>query len=205
MNWILEPEQYTTNGLNIGGCSIVEYWEKPIQEILAKSVYNGEQDSILEIGYGLGFASQFISNLPFAIHLLVEAHPSIAKNAKKELSDKSSVIVSFWQDIIKFLKANTFDGIIFDAYPVENIQYDGTKESTLKFVSDFLIEASPLLKICGKLVFLDFSCEVHLLEKFNQIVNANFTKFEVVTVNIDIPVNCTYAKNNIGNVIILIK
>jgi hypothetical protein len=98
-----------------------------------------------------------------------------------------------------------FDGIIFDAYPVENIQYDGTKESTLKFVSSFLIEASPLLKKNGKLSFLDFSCEVHLLVEFNELIKTIFTKFEVVIVVLEIPLNCTYARGNKGNVIILTK
>ncbi len=206
MDWTTEPAIYSETGLVIKNLSIVENWEKPIQEILAKSVIKSSQDVILEIGYGLGFASQAVVKSNPLHHILIEAHPSIAEKAKRELPANVSVIVALWQNAIYTFKESSFDGVIFDAYPLDDFQFfDGTPESTLEYVKPFLKRASKLLKSGGLLSFLDFSCQIDTLKEFQGLVKSNYSQYKIINVPLIIPGSCTYAKGVHGNVIVVTK
>lgn len=205
MKWTSSQIEYDDIGLKINSCSIVEYWEKDIQHILANSILQKSNISILEIGYGLGYASKAISLFGPKIHVLIEAHPLIADKAKNELSHKTKIIQGLWQESIKYFKNTSFNGIVFDAYPIEEGEFDGSKESTLRFVSPFLNQASSLLKIGGKLSFLDFSCSISTMSEFEQLALEKYGQYDILEVAINPPLTCNYTNESFGNVVVLTK
>jgi guanidinoacetate N-methyltransferase len=205
MDWISATPIYDSQGLWIGGQSIVENWEEPIQEVLAKSVFYSLEDKILEIGYGLGFASQTVAKHNPLYHTVIEAHPSIAKKAKTELPATTLIIEAFWQEAIKQFEDNIFDGLIFDAYTLSDVHFDGTLESNFNYAKPILHAAKRILRIGGKLSFLDFSCQIDTIKEFQEIVTTNYSKYEIIKVEIKIPESCTYASGTYANVIVITK
>jgi len=203
--WIKLPVVKDSTGLYINNLSIVEAWERPIQEQLAKSVCIGDHLEILEIGYGLGLSTRTVHTYCPKSHILIEAHPDIAKNAKLELPNSTSIIVAFWEDAVKWFKDEIFDGIIFDSYPFAAVPYNGTTDSTFEFIKDFLQKGGRVLKKGGRLAFLDFSCKVHTISKFKDICEERFSAFTAISVPLSIPKQCTYASGNSGNIIVLTK
>ena len=64
--------EFRPDGLFIGGTSIVETWEQPVQRGLGELAARGRR--VLEIGYGLGMASDCLNKLDIDEHYLIEAH-----------------------------------------------------------------------------------------------------------------------------------
>jgi len=205
MNWNELTLEYNEKGLYINGLSIVETWEEPIQKKLALSVGITNNSRILEIGYGLGLCAKTISQQFPQTHILIEAHQEIAQKAQEEVATIDLVIVKEWQDVVPTLKGNSFDGIIFDSYPLSEGPYNGTSEDTLLFVKDFLTKGERLLKKGGRLSFLDFSCNVHRLAAFEELHKNLFSSFEIREEVLPIPDDCSYARGNIGNIVVLLK
>ena len=90
-------------------------WEAPIMERSAEFVCENGGD-ILEIGFGMGIASDFIQSHSPASHTIIELHPQIAERARTWAAGKSNVTIleGDWIDILPTL--GTFDGIFYDAY-----------------------------------------------------------------------------------------
>ena len=203
--WLTMIPQYDSVGLSIGNHSIVERWEQPIQETLAELVCQCQSPKILEIGYGLGLSAIAVSRFNPSLHLIVEAHPIIAANAIKQLPKTSRLLIDFWERVIHNLQTASFNGIIFDAYPITTTPFDGSAEGTFQHVKPFILEGERLLPEGGKLVFIDFSLKVTALEGFQSIIHTIFSKLHVKSVALNIPPVCSYAQGDSGNVIILEK
>lgn len=99
------------------------YIEK-LTEIAAK---NG--GDILSVGYGLGFIHQKIEKMrdinDIQSHSVIELNQQIAKHARKNKELK--VFEGYWENIIKNMKGQQFDGIIYNGYPLveEEMHRDG--------------------------------------------------------------------------------
>lgn len=203
MSWTTKPATINNSGLVINNHSVVEKWEKPIQEKLANSIIGRTKGSILEIGYGLGYSSLQIAKSKPQKHVLIEAHEEIAQLAKNTLPN-SDIVPELWEDVIDSYEESSFDGIVFDAYPLENTSiFDGSKESTFAQVLPFLIKAKKILKKGGYVSFLDFSCKVHQMTKFKESIEHLYDGFEIITCPIKVPKSCTYAKSRRGNIIVV--
>jgi predicted methyltransferase len=204
-DWVKLPVKKNETGLYINNFSIVEAWEHPIQERLAKLVCVNDGLVILEIGYGLGFSTKAVHAYNPKLHILIEAHPEIAKTAKIELHEMTSIVVGFWEEVINLFKDEVFDGVIFDSYPFSAVPYDGTAEGTFEFIKEFIVAGGRILKKGGRLGFLDFSCKIHSTSEFTGIYENEFNALEVISVPLSIPRECTYARGTSGNVIVLTK
>lgn len=192
-------------GLFIESASIVERWEQPIQEAMALAVCVAPSLRILEVGYGLGMATWQISRSRPRYHQILEAHPILAAHARSVVQDLSNTVVStgFWELIVPTMRDCSFDGIVFDAYPFDCPDFDGSVEDTCKHVTPFIKEASRLLVVGGKMAFLDFSLGVHLALRPDLI--RLFSKLTTVDVAISIPTDCSYAAGYSGHVVVMEK
>lgn len=154
--WKNLPCEITETGLKIGDSSVVEYWEEPIQKQLAKLTAN-KGSRILEVGFGLGLASKNIQCIKPEQHIIIEAHPEVAKHALQEHIKNHNVIIisSFWEDVIEQLVGG-FDGIVFDTYPTDGSNFVGRVEDTINLVIPFLHYSASLLKSNGVICFIDF-------------------------------------------------
>jgi len=125
--WPLLPVETTDTGLEIGGQQVVQYWERPLMERMGKAVsVNGGH--VLEIGFGLGMSANVILASGCTSYTVIEAHPEIANRARKLLSrtdiPHTTVIEGFWEDVIRDLPSESFDGILFDTCPISETQRD---------------------------------------------------------------------------------
>jgi phospholipid N-methyltransferase len=203
--WLTMAPQIDSASLSIGSHSIVELWERPIQEAMAEAVCGCPSSKILEIGYGLGLSATAVRSFNPSLHLIVEAHPEIAAKAIERFSPTAYVIVGLWERVTKSLRSSSFDGIIFDAYPMAAAPFDGSAESTFQHICHFLPEGRRLLRRGGKLAFIDFSQKLTQVEGFRSIIRTTFSNIHVKTVASSIPPSCSYACGNSGNIIILEK
>ena len=90
-------------------------WETPIMERSAEFVCENGGD-ILEIGFRMGIASDFIQSHNPASHTIIELHPQIAEKAREWADGKSNVEIleGDWLEILPTL--NKFDGIFYDTF-----------------------------------------------------------------------------------------
>ena len=92
--------------------------EKKLVDIITS---NG--GDILEIGFGLHIASDFIQSNPnVKSHTIIEIHPKIYENALKWGEGKKNVkiLLGNWIDLIP-IRETKFDGILQDTYSDNNI------------------------------------------------------------------------------------
>lgn len=203
-SWRQLPVEVGPERLIIGKHSVVETWEEPIQFEMARlAAQNGGR--ILEVGYGLGMASREISRTRPACHWIIEAHPVVAAKAVNELESGAVVINATWQEIVPSINSDSFDGIVFDAYPLHDEGFDGSTASTCRMVSEFLPSASRLLRRDGIFTFLDLSRGLPTFEAFKRKAELHFNSCHSVMIDLNIPLSCSYAKGRGGYVISLIK
>lgn len=110
---------------NTGVKAVMMDWEAPIMAAHAQYVAeNG--GNILEIGYGLGISARAIQTYSPNSHTIVEIHPDIAKEAQIWANKQRgvSIVQGDWYGLTKEIQAlGPFDGIFYDAYGDDNIQY----------------------------------------------------------------------------------
>ena len=99
----------------VGELEVMMSWEAPVMHRGAEFVCENGGD-ILEIGFGMGIASDYIQSHNPTTHTIVELHPQIAEKAREWASDKPGVTIieADWIDVEPTL--GTFDGIFFDTY-----------------------------------------------------------------------------------------
>ncbi len=118
-DWRRLPVVLTDTELLIGGRQIMQAWERPLMEVLAREVTASHGD-ILEVGFGMGMAAGAIVQRGCRTYTVIEAHPEIAANARlwgQQQSIPVTILEGFWQDVAPNLPAE-FDGILFDTFPI---------------------------------------------------------------------------------------
>lgn len=121
-DWAKAPAVYSQRGLRILGHPVMEWWELEYMDHLARIVTHNGGD-ILEIGYGLGLSAQAIQKRRIKTHYVIECHPEIVRRCLDENADaiaesRLHVLLGFWEDLAPLLKSESFDGILFDTYPL---------------------------------------------------------------------------------------
>jgi guanidinoacetate N-methyltransferase len=118
-DWRRLSVQLTDTELLIGGRQVMQEWERPLMEVLAKEVTASHGD-ILEVGFGMGISARAIVRGGCRSYAVIEAHPEIAAHARRWGQDQAvpvTVLEGFWQDLAPNLGAD-FDGILFDTFPI---------------------------------------------------------------------------------------
>lgn len=198
------PVRISEQGLTIGGTTIVGAWEENLQRTLVRETV-ALHDRVLEIGYGLGFAAAAIRSLGPTEHVIIEAHPAVARSASDELLDCENVriVCDFWQDQTPPGRPHRFHSIIYDPYPVETKRpFDGSLEMTLEFALDFLPHARDWLVEGGRCGFLDFSCKLASAPAFaNRLLGMGFVS-RFVSQNIGGP-KSAYAPHSTAHILVV--
>jgi len=118
-DWRRLPVVLTDTELLIGGRQVMQAWERPLMEVLAREVTASRGD-ILEVGFGMGISARAIVQCGCRTYTVIEAHPEIAAHARRwgqEQCTPVTVLEGFWQDLAPNLPAD-FDGILFDTFPI---------------------------------------------------------------------------------------
>jgi guanidinoacetate N-methyltransferase len=118
-DWRRLSVSLTDTELRIGGKQVMQAWERPLMEVLAREVTASRGD-ILEVGFGMGISAGAILQCGCRSYTVIEAHPEIAEHARRWGRDQGipvTVLEGFWQDVAPQLPAD-FDGILFDTFPI---------------------------------------------------------------------------------------
>ena len=190
-DWSKSTAIYDEHTLRIAGHPVMEDWEMSYMEKLADiSTFKG--GNILELGYGLGLSAKAIQNHNIDSHYIVECHPDVVARCAKDFHyaigiNRLHVLSGFWQDITPLIKENTFDGILFDTYPM-------SEEEIHSNHFWFFQEAYRLLRMGG--IFTYYSDEANKFsdKHLEKLMAAGFKKknikFEICEVNP--PKDCKY-------------
>ena len=119
--------------------------------------------AILEVGFGMGLSAREIQTAAITSHTILECHPDVLERCLAEhrgaiAEGAIRLITGFWQDTTPLLASCSFDGILFDTYPVESGEDIGPHMW-------FFEEAHRLLKPGGVLTY--YSNEVEVLSEFH--------------------------------------
>ena len=101
------------------GAEVMMDWEAPIMSASAAYITQGGGD-ILEIGFGMGIASNYIQSHSISSHTIIENHPQIISKSREWASGKSNVTIvsQSWYDVRNSL--GTYDGVFYDTYGDDN-------------------------------------------------------------------------------------
>ena len=129
-----------------GASSVVMMaWERPYMEALVDALAITSTDSVLEMGYGLGFSCAAIQRRRPRRHVVVECDPGVRARI---LDDGVEVVAATWQapcqtrarpDFIQF----GFSAYFFDDFPIVATPSRGSRWRT------FLEALVPLLRVGG--------------------------------------------------------
>ena len=173
--------------LLIGGWQVMQEWERPLMRALAENVA-GSGKAILEVGFGMGICAEEVWKIGCSSYTVIEAHPVIAQNAREWLASSNregTVIEGFWEDVVDELPNSSFDGIVFDTYPLNESERSRNHFS-------FIPKAKRLL--ANKGVFTYYSDEAaNFRNEHLQLLLSNYKHIKLDRVScLNPPDNCEY-------------
>lgn len=190
-DWTKNHAIYNKHTLKIAGHPVMEDWELNYMKRLA-AIATSNKGNVLEVGFGMGLSAKAIQSHSIKSHFVIECHPEVmAKCIKmfpKELGEnKLHLLSGFWEEVTPQLKSESFDGILFDTYPLK-------EEEVHSNHFWFFKEAYRLLKPGGVLTYYsdeakDFS-DKHLKKLHEAGFKSKNIKFDVCKVNP--PKHCEY-------------
>jgi len=164
--------------LRIGDQPVMEDWQLPLMKRLARCAAQ-RHGRVLEIGFGLGLAAGFIQEEGIKQHTIVECSPSL-----KPMFDEwragfpgrdIRLVLGTWQEVMDRL--DKFDGILFDAYPLNALEY-AEKAQQQALHAEFFSVAAQHLADDG--IFTYYTAEFDSLSRGHQ--RALLQYFESVTI-----------------------
>jgi len=190
--WSKKPAVFTKDSLIIANHQIMQRWETNYMKTLA-SIATKNRGDILEIGFGLGIAAHFIQkSKKINKHTIVEFHRDVIKYCKKlyskEIKNKKiKLLEGFWENIVPKLPKESFDGILFDPYPL-------SKNEIAKTRFRFFKEAFRLLKKDGILTYYSDADTFKTFseENIGKLKKAGFKKINYKICKVNPPKNCIY-------------
>jgi len=183
--WKNAPIEITINQLLIDGHPVMETWEDAYMKQLA-AIAASSGGVVLEVGFGLGISAAFIQEHSVSEHWIIEANASVFKNLLEfnEIYPNVKPLFGFWQEVTPPLPDASFDGILFDTYPISQDELHTARFS-------FFAEAYRLLKPGG--VFTHYSGEVEFTSEYKGLLNdAGFAEFTGDLVDVSPPAGCLY-------------
>jgi guanidinoacetate N-methyltransferase len=190
-DWAKAPAIYDAHTLRIASHPVMEDWELGYMHALAQiACSNG--GSVLEIGYGMGLSAGAIQSHGIETHYVVECHPDVIARCLNDRRQaigegRLHVVSGFWQDVTPRFATGSFDGILFDTYPLHAAELHANH-----FV--FFKEAHRLLKPGGVFTYYSDEATTWSADHLAKLKSAGFVEdnihYEVCDVNP--PETCEY-------------
>lgn len=189
--WSKEPAYFTEDTLTIAGHPVMERWEDSYMNDLA-TIASKQGGRVLEVGFGLGISAGYVQKHPVTEHVIIEANHEVAKRAHvfaANAKHKTTILQGFWEHVTPTLSDGSFDGILFDTYPL-------TVEEVHRNHFNFFKEAFRLLKPGG--VFTYYSDEINSFapDHLALLKDAGFSMIDGQVCKVNPPLDCQYWKSN---------
>jgi guanidinoacetate N-methyltransferase len=190
-HWGQAPAVYDEHTLKIQGYEVMEDWETGyMQQLATIATQNG--GVVLELGYGMGISATAVQSHAIDSHVVVECHPDVIKkcvtdNEEAFNSGRMHLFSGFWQDVTPLMAPESFDGILFDTYPIKEEEMIGPHMY-------FFEEAHRLLKPGGVLTYYSDEASGFKAPHMERLVAAGFNEKDIAYKICDVtpPENCEY-------------
>ena len=106
---------FTKNSIMKDNHIVMHKWEDLMMKKHAEVVCQNGGD-ILEIGFGMGIASNFIQNYNINSHTICENHPDVLEKLTEWSRDKDNITIVEGDWHKNRDKFTTYDGILFDTF-----------------------------------------------------------------------------------------
>lgn len=172
---------------SLGDDEIMEPWQIPLMEALTHVVTEDHGD-VLEIGFGLGIAADFIQGSGVRSHTIIECNDSVItrfEQWKQKYPDRDIRIVpGKWQDVLPDL--GSFEGLLFHTFPLNEEEFIEQIAESTTFAEHFFSHAAAHLTDGGAFTYL--SNEIDSLSRTHQ--RSLFQHFSSINLQImhDLPV-----------------
>lgn len=191
--WAGATPVFDKHTLRIMDHPVMEDWETPYMAKLAE-IATSNGGVILELGLGMGISALDIQSNPNVVtHYIVEANLGVVEKGLKDFHDpiakgRMHILSGFWEDVVEQqLAPESFDGILFDTYPLKEQEIHGNHFS-------FLPVAFKLLRPGGILTYYSDEATDFSPEHRAKLIAAGFRDedigFELCQVNP--PADCEY-------------
>jgi guanidinoacetate N-methyltransferase len=122
--WKKAPAVFDEHTLKIFGHPVMEDWETPYMEALAK-IATSNGGVILELGFGMAISATFIQQANIKKHIIVEANHEVAAKARdfaRHATHPVEVLEGLWEEVVDQVPDGSVDGILFDTYPLSELE-----------------------------------------------------------------------------------
>ena len=182
-------------------------WEKPYMEACIDKLQ--PKGDVLEIGFGMGYSATRIQKYKPKSHTIIEMDSNIISRAQLELGFHSTLgkynnikwVEGTWQSQMKNL--GTFDEIFFDDYPLKEPKNEYEK----KIIGDRFYMFLDICRYDHSKPKTKISAYIHDPEgTFKQRMDESpYYSYEEYYMDIDLPDNCNYYRDNKGIIPIITK
>ncbi len=162
--WENAPADLTQDSLQIFGHPVMERWETPFMEQLAK-VATEKGGRILEVGFGLGISATAIQTHSIKEHHIIEANEEVYKSLVEFAKNSEKLVQPYlgtWETVVSHFPDHFFEGILYDAYPLTD------KEQHVHHFN-FLREAKRILKPDGVMTYCNLTSWGRLMTHYNSV------------------------------------
>jgi guanidinoacetate N-methyltransferase len=192
-DWAKSQAQYDDSQLLIDGQQVMQEWERPYMEAMARVVTEGHGD-VLEIGFGMGISASYIQAMGVKSHTIIECNEDVVRQFEqwrlRRPDHDIRLVFGKWQDVIDTL--GLFDGIFFDTYPLSEDEFERYVINDVTFGRHFFAAAARHLRDGG--VFTYYSNEIDSMARRHQ--RALFEHFRDISFSVCRPLfppkDCNY-------------
>lgn len=189
--WQEAQAVYSQDTLRILDHPVMEAWEHPYMQRLAE-IACGQGGRVLEVGFGMGISACYIQQQAIEAHVVIEANRQVFKRLQHfavQAPHPVSAYFGFWEDVVQALEAESFDGILFDTYPLQ-AQHIHCNHFP------FFAAAQRLLKPGGVLTYYSDEVDDFSAAHREALHNAGFQQIAGQACPVTPPKDCLYWQNN---------
>lgn len=166
-DWAKSQAKYDDTQLIIDGQQVMQDWERPYMEAMAK-VATATHGDVLEIGFGMAISASYMVAMGVKSYTVIECNADVAKKFEQWKAQHPGkdlrLVFGKWQDVIDGL--GQYDAIFFDTYPLSENEFADYVIRDVTFAQHFFAAAAAHLRDGG--IFTYYSNEIDSLSRRHQ-------------------------------------
>ena len=179
--WGAHQATYDEHNLFIAGQQVMQDWELPLMDAMAKVVTEMHGD-VLEAGFGMALSATCIQKYGVRSYTIMEANDEVVKRFhewKKQFPGRDiRLLHGRWHDTHHQVPDESMDGVFFDTVPTFEDEYLREVIDNVVMAEDFFPVAARVLRPGG--IFTWYTNEIDTLSRRHQrLIQKYFSKFEV--------------------------